>query len=86
MQADAVRVGHHLPDIILAVAAGGEVELVAFVDQLRDARLADRIEAVPDQPHLQAREVVADVVGVARETGAGGVGLILRAAKFVFLG
>ena len=42
-------------------AARGQVELVRLVDQLHDARQADRVEPAPARLHVQAAQIALDV-------------------------
>ena len=42
------RVGHQRFDLGLGAAARGEIELIALVDELRDARHVDRRELADD--------------------------------------
>ena len=47
LQSESVRIGHHRDHVLVRVAAGGQVELVGFVDELHDALQSDPVEPLP---------------------------------------
>ena len=63
-------------DFGFGVAAGGEVVLVGFVDELNDAGAAGGIEGLEDDGHVQRFEVGVDVAHLLLQLGAAGIVLV----------
>ena len=86
IQAQPVRVFLHILDLGFRAAAGGEIELIALVGQLRNAGIVDGLKGPHGGLHFQTVKIFAVVRKAGHLHGALGVGLIHFVAGKIILG